>query len=92
MIEERLDLAVRSGDIADVSLVARRVGYLGRAVVAAPIYLERHGAPSTPADLAEHECVVHDVGPDSHIWPFTGPEGPIAVRVSGGFIANNSAS
>ena len=31
MIEERLDLAVRSGDIADVSLVARRVGQLGRA-------------------------------------------------------------
>ena len=25
-----------------------------------------------------------------HIWPFTGPDGPITVRVSGGFIANNS--
>ena len=24
------------------------------------------------------------------VWPFTGPEGPITVRVSGGFIANNS--
>ena len=90
MIEDRLDLALRSGDIADVSLVARRVGHLGRAVVAAPIYLERHGAPSTPADLGAHECLVHDIGPDSHIWPFTGPEGPITVRVSGGFIANNS--
>ena len=46
MVEERLDLAWRSGDIADASLVVRRVGQLGRAVVAAPIYLERHGAPS----------------------------------------------
>ena len=72
MIEERLDLAVRSGDIADVSLVARRVGQLGRAVVAAPIYLERHGAPSTPSDLAAHECLVHDIGPDFHIWPSPG--------------------
>ena len=31
------------------------------------------------------------VGPWCVDWPFTGPEGPITVRVSGGFIANNSA-
>jgi len=33
-----MDLAFRSGEIADVSLVARSVGVLGRAVVAAPIW------------------------------------------------------
>ena len=67
MIEERLDLAFRSGDIADASLVARRVGNLGRAVVAAPIYLERYGAPSTPSDLADHICLIHDAAADPHI-------------------------
>src|SRR5580704_5150681 len=36
MVDERLDLAWRSGEIADASLVVRRVGQLGRAVVAAP--------------------------------------------------------
>ena len=45
MIEERLDLAFRSGEITDASLVARRAGQLGRAVVAAPIYLERQAPP-----------------------------------------------
>ena len=54
MVDERLDLAWRSGEIADASLVIRRIGQLGRAVVAAPIYLERHGAPSVPEDLATH--------------------------------------
>jgi DNA-binding transcriptional LysR family regulator len=90
MVEERLDLAFRSGEIADASLVARRVGNLGRAVVAAPIYLERHGAPSMPEDLAGHICLIHDAVPDPEVWRFTGPDGPVSVRVSGAFIANDS--
>jgi len=92
MIEARLDLAVRSGEIADASLVARRVGQLGRAVVAAPLYLERHGAPVVPEDLAAHSCLIHNVTAEPDIWRFTGPEGPLNVRVTGPLIANNSAS
>jgi DNA-binding transcriptional LysR family regulator len=90
MIEERLDLAFRSGEIADASLVARRAGQLGRAVVAAPISLERHGAPATPDDLALHICLIHDATPDPHVWRFAGPDGPMSVRVSGAFLANDS--
>jgi DNA-binding transcriptional LysR family regulator len=90
MIEERLDLAFRSGEIADASLVARRVGYLGRAVVAAPVYLERRGAPSAPEDLVSHACLIHDDVSEPDLWRFTGPEGPVSVRVSGAFLANDS--
>jgi DNA-binding transcriptional LysR family regulator len=90
MIEERLDLAFRSGEIADASLVARRAGNLGRAVVAAPIYLERHGAPSAPGDLTAHTCLIHDATPEPEVWRFTGPEGALSVRVTGAFIANDS--
>jgi DNA-binding transcriptional LysR family regulator len=90
MVEERLDLAFRSGDIADASLVARRVGFLGRAVVASPVYLERNGAPSTPEDLTSHTCLIHDVGTEPEIWRFTAPDGPRSVRATGQFIANDS--
>lgn len=90
MIEGRLDLALRSGEIADASLVARRIGQLGRAVVAAPVYLERHGAPTTPADLATHTCLIHDAGGDPATWRFTGPDGPLSVVVNGAFLANDS--
>lgn len=90
LVEDRLDLAFRSGEIADASLVARRVGFLGRAVVAAPVYLERNGAPSTPLDLPEHTCLIHDATAEPGLWRFTGPDGPINVRVSGAFIANDS--
>jgi DNA-binding transcriptional LysR family regulator len=90
MVTERLDLALRSGEIADASLVVRRIGQLGRAVVAAPVYLERNGAPSTPADLAAHTCLIHDAAAEPDVWRFTGPDGPISIQVSGAFIANDS--
>jgi DNA-binding transcriptional LysR family regulator len=92
MVDERLDVAWRSGNITDTSLVVRRVGELGRAVVAAPIYLERRGAPSVPEDLAAHTCLIHDAQPDPDTWRFTGPKGPHSVRVNGTFIANDSAA
>jgi DNA-binding transcriptional LysR family regulator len=92
MVDERLDLAWRSGEIADASLVVRRIGQLGRAVVAAPIYLERRGAPAVPEDLATHICLIHDFMPDAELWRFTGLDGPVSVRVSGGFLANDSAA
>jgi DNA-binding transcriptional LysR family regulator len=92
MIDERLDIAWRSGEITDASLVVRRVGQLGRAVVAAPVYLERHGAPSVPEDLAAHTCLIHDFTHDAELWRFAGPGGPVSVRVSGGFLANDSAA
>jgi DNA-binding transcriptional LysR family regulator len=90
MIEDRLDLAMRFGEITDASLVvARRTGTTVRVAVAAPSYLERHGEPSSPADLANHTCIVHDVRPDSDVWTFVTPEGPKGFRVSGGFLAND---
>jgi DNA-binding transcriptional LysR family regulator len=89
MIEDRLDLAMRLGEIRDASLVVRRRGTGVRIAVTAPSYIERHGKPSTPADLASHTCIVHDIGPDSDVWTFVMPEGPRGFRVSGGFLAND---
>jgi DNA-binding transcriptional LysR family regulator len=89
MTEERLDLAMRVGEITDSSLVARRSGTALRVAVAAPGYIKRHGEPTSPADLANHNCIVHDLGPDSDLWSFVAPDGPNSVRVSGGFLAND---
>ena len=89
MIEERLDLAMRVGEIKDASLVARRSGTAVRVVAAAPSYIKRHGEPSSPADLANHTCIVHDVGPNSDVWTFATPDGSKDFLVSGGFLAND---
>jgi DNA-binding transcriptional LysR family regulator len=92
MVEDRLDLEWRSGEITDASLVVRRVGETGRAVVAAPAYLERGSAPLVPGDLAAHICLIHSSMPDPDIWRFSGPEGSLAVSVNGAFIANDSVA
>jgi DNA-binding transcriptional LysR family regulator len=92
MVEDRLDLEWRSGEIADASLVARRVGETGRAVVAAPLYLERYGVPSVPDDLTAHACLIHSAMTNPNTWRFTGPEGSLDVCVTGAFIANDSTA
>jgi DNA-binding transcriptional LysR family regulator len=92
MVEDRLDLAMRIGEIHDSSLVVRRFGIATFVVVAAPSYIERKGRPSTPADLASHTCIVHDIGPGSDVWAFMTPEGPKDFKVSGGFLANDMSA
>lgn len=90
LIEDRLDLAVRTGQPADTSLVTRSIGTFGRVLVAAPSYLEKRGAPSTPSSLPAHSCIAHDVGPASANWRFTGSGGPYDVEVTSPFSSNNN--
>jgi DNA-binding transcriptional LysR family regulator len=92
MIEDRLDLAMRVGEVTDASLVVRRAGIAWFVVVAAPSYIERKGRPSTPADLAAHTCIVHDLGPGSNAWTFVMSEGSEQFHVSGGFLANDGSA
>lgn len=90
LIEDRLDVVLRSGQPADAATVARSIGSFGRVLVAAPSYLQKRCAPSTPADLPAHCCIVHDVGPASANWRFTGPDGPYDVEVTSPFCSNNN--
>lgn len=71
LVEEHVDLAVRIGALADTSsLIATRVGLIRLSLCASPAYLAERGEPKTPADLARHDCVVHEAHPASHHWSF----------------------
>ena len=48
LVEDGVDLAVRIGELADSSLVARHVGEMRRIVVASSGYLKKRGEPKTP--------------------------------------------
>lgn len=54
LIEEGVDCAIRGGNLADSSLIARRVGLLSFITCATPTYLDKHGRPEHPRDLTEH--------------------------------------
>lgn len=90
LVAERLDVALRFDQPADNSLVSRALATVGSTAVAAPAYLDRHGAPEHPSDLLKHTCIIQDIGPDSTHWAFSGPEGAVEVEVTGAFRSNNS--
>jgi len=58
LVKDRLDLAIRAGDLTDSTLVARRFASQQLVLVAAPSYLARHGVPRTLKDLATHRHIV----------------------------------
>jgi len=51
------DAAIRSGDLADSQLTARRLGPFRFVLCATPAYFAQHGVPRVPADLARHACI-----------------------------------
>ncbi|MFX8418134.1 LysR substrate-binding domain-containing protein, partial [Acinetobacter baumannii] len=57
LVESRVDLAVRIGEMSDSGLVARRLGAVRWIACASPGYLARRGVPATPEDLDRHDCV-----------------------------------
>jgi len=57
IVNEGFDCAVRVGDLPDSSLVSMRLADNRRLCVASPAYLQRAGAPQSPAELARHECL-----------------------------------
>ncbi len=57
LLEDRTDVAVRAGPLKDSQLVARRLGGTRLVVVAAPSYIERHGLPTHPDQLAAHNLL-----------------------------------
>jgi DNA-binding transcriptional LysR family regulator len=69
LIEEKVDVAIRIGILPDSSLNARLLGRSRIRVLAAPGYLERHGRPGTPAELAGHRLLGFTAPASLNTWP-----------------------
>ena len=57
LVREGVDCVLRVGDLADSSMVGRRIAMLEEVTCASPAYLERHGVPQTPDDLDGHLAI-----------------------------------
>jgi DNA-binding transcriptional LysR family regulator len=57
LLDEHIDLALRIGELPDSSLIAVRIGQIGRVVCASPAYLAARGVPVHPRELAGHDAV-----------------------------------
>jgi len=101
LVEQGIDVAVRIGDLADSSLVARRIATTQRVLVASRDYLRGLPAglapPREPEDLLQHNCVVYSELATRNAWSFVaGPGAPApagsrrTVRVAGNLLTNSS--
>ena len=90
LMEEGLDVGIRIGPLPDSSLRAIRVGQVRRVVCAAPAYLERHGSPKTPAELAQHPIIAATSLSAGSEWVFAGGKEQIRVRLSPRILVNTN--
>jgi DNA-binding transcriptional LysR family regulator len=88
LVEDGIDLAFRTGALADSTLVARKLGSTQKLLCASPGYLALRGVPETPADLSRHDCVIPGHSIIGAHWMLEGPRGPETISVSGRIAAN----
>lgn len=72
IIEEGFDAVIRTGTQHDSRLSSRSLGSCRQVVVASAGYLQQHGTPLHPRDLARHACLLHKFPATGRIerWPF----------------------
>jgi DNA-binding transcriptional LysR family regulator len=92
LVAERLDLALRMGELPDSSLRVRQLASLRRVIFAAPDWLAKYGRPSHPSQLEQLPCVVRSFGLERDKWPVTVGGVVRKITVNGSFKANDVAS
>lgn len=91
LVDEGFDMAIRVGRPADSSLIARKLSDTGLITVASAAYLDTHGEPVRPEDLAGHGCILDSNFRDPGRWPFRGAEGRTLMVPVSGRIRHSSA-
>lgn len=82
LVDEGYDLAVRIARLETSSLVSRQLASTRLILCASPEYLRRHGAPAHPSEIAHHAVIGYSLMVMGDLWEFTGPEGPVDVKVA----------
>jgi len=106
-IDIELDLSDRKVDIAkegfDVAIritsqqppqnfVAKPIIEGCRVVCASPEYWEKHGYPTQPSDLSEHNCLLFTALPNYGQWMFTHHNSTETIKVPSHFTSNHAGS
>jgi len=90
LLSESVDVAIRMSALPDSSFIVRKLADCPRVLCAAPSYLEKHGAPATPDELLQHNCLLlRFPGSTDFRWTLNTPDGPSTLPVSGKFDADD---
>lgn len=68
LVGEGIDIALRGGSQRDSLLIQRRLITTNMVAAASPAYLDQYGRPTTPEQMAQHNCLIGMAGGNR---PFT---------------------
>ncbi len=81
LVREGVDCVLRVGKPSDSSMIGRQIALLPEGTYASPGYLERHGTPSTPDDLAGHHMVAFVSSATGSVLPLEFSQGETVREV-----------
>jgi DNA-binding transcriptional LysR family regulator len=92
LVQEGFDLAIMPFSPPDSTTIKRTLAKWHYLLCCAPAYLETHPAPRSPADLADHNCLLYAYSVFGPQFPFIDPAGnPVTARVSGNLTTTSIA-
>lgn len=91
LIAEGQDLAIRTGELSDSSLIAKLLIKSNWVVCCTPDYIAKHGEPTVIDDLKNHNCFAYThQAKGAYDWHFRRGDKKMSVKISGNFATNNS--
>lgn len=70
LLAERIDVAIRHGNLPDSSMIAKKLADVRYQLVASPDYLQRAQPISSPADISQHACLAFSYDEFRSTWQF----------------------
>lgn len=89
LYQQRIDVAVRIADAVDPGMVAIKLAPYRRVFCASPEYLARFGTPQSPAELANHNCLISRGVTLNNHWPIKRGDMIDEVAVQGSLICDS---
>ena len=89
-VQDGFDVTLRIAELADSSLIARKITPIDRLICASPAYLDRHGVPLHPSELRHHASLTYGFLLTGNQWKLTGPDGDHWIQPAWSLCVNNA--
>ena len=93
LVQDGFDLVIRATEqLAESSLVCRKIYSCKGYTVASPDYLKRHGVPQSPEQLKSHQCICYSNLKQANKWSYTHANGVDSqVEVKAKLLCNSAS-
>jgi len=90
LVSHNIDVAIWMGALNDSELIAKLLNTSKRVLCASPAYLQQHGTPVQPSDLAHHNCLPYTARSHASKWTFSKGDEQYDVSIEGTMKSDNT--